>query len=150
MKYLAIDLGSKTLGLARGSGIIASPWKTLRFKENDFESALTLLLEVIKEYQPNEIILGYPLNMDGSVGESANTVLQFKKLLELKISNKIIIVLLDERRTTFSANQVLIAANLSRNARKAKKDEVAATIILQTYFDKINFEKARKGEDSER
>lgn len=143
MKYLAIDLGSKTLGLAYGTGIIASPWKTLRFKENDFNQALKELLIVIKEYQPDEIVLGYPLNMDGSVGESAETVLEFKKMLEEKI-NDINVVLLDERRSTFSANQVLIAADLSRKARKEKKDQVAATIILQTYFDKLNFEKQRK------
>lgn len=143
MKYLAIDLGSKTLGLAYGTGIIASPWKTLRFKENDFNQALKELLIVIKEYQPDEIVLGYPLNMDGSVGESAETVLEFKKMLEEKIDD-INVVLLDERRSTFSANQVLIAADLSRKARKEKKDQVAATIILQTYFDKLNFEKQRK------
>ncbi|MBE4703807.1 Holliday junction resolvase RuvX [Spiroplasma platyhelix] len=150
MKYLAIDLGSKTLGLARGTGLIASPWKTLRFKENDFDQALQGLLLAIKEYQPDEIILGYPLNMNGSIGESAETVLQFKKMLEEKIDSEIAIVLLDERRTTFSANQVLIAADLSRKARKEKKDQVAATIILQTYFDKINFQKQRKEEDNDK
>lgn len=150
MKYLAIDLGSKTLGLAKGTGIIASPWKTLRFKENDFLEALKQLLEAIKEYQPDEIVLGYPLNMDGSIGESANIVLQFQKKLVEKIDNKITVVLLDERRTTFSANQVLIAADLSRKSRKEKKDQVAATIILQTYFDKINFEKSRKEERNEK
>lgn len=146
MKYLAIDLGSKTLGLAHGTGIIASPWKTLRFKENDFNQALKELLTVIKEYQPDEIILGYPINMDGSVGESAETVLEFKKMLEEKIDDQIMIVLLDERRTTFSANQILIAADLSREKRKEKKDQVAAAIILQIYFDKKNYEKKQKEE----
>lgn len=150
MKYLAIDLGSKTLGLAIGTGIIASPWKTLRFKENDFNQALSELIIIIKEYKPNKIILGYPLNMDGSIGQSAKTVLQFKDLLLEKIYNSIEIVLLDERRTTFSANQVLIAADLSRKARKEKKDQVAAAIILQIYFDKINFEKSWKEKNNEK
>lgn len=150
MKYLAIDLGSKTLGLARGSGLIASAWKTLRFKENDFAQALKELLGVIKEYQPDEIILGYPLNMDGSVGESAEVVLAFKKMLEEKLSSKIPVVLIDERRTTFSANQVLIAADMSRKARKEKKDQVAATIILQTYFDKLNFAKQSEEEKDDK
>ncbi|MGL5268404.1 MAG: Holliday junction resolvase RuvX [Spiroplasma sp.] len=149
MKYLAIDLGSKTLGLAKGAGIIASPWKTLRFKENDFNQALLELVTVIEDYQPDEIVLGYPLNMDGSLGESAKVVLAFKNLLLQKINNNIKIVLLDERRTTFSANKVLIAANLSRKARKEKKDQVAATIILQTYFDKLNFEIQRKETNNE-
>lgn len=150
MKYLAIDLGSKTLGLARGSGIIASSWKTLRFKENDFNQALIELMKVIKEYQPDEIILGYPLNMDGSAGASAQTVLEFKDLLAKNIDGNISIILLDERRTTFSANQILIAADLSRKSRKEKKDQVAAAIILQTYFDKINFEKLNKEKQNEK
>lgn len=149
MKYLAIDLGSKTLGLARGTGLIASPWKTLRFKENDFHQALRELLVVIKEYEPDEIILGYPINMDGSIGDSAKTVLQFKDLLMQKLGDNTTIVLIDERRTTFSANQVLIAADVSRKARKEKKDQVAATIILQTYFDKLNFQKAEKENEND-
>lgn len=149
MKYLAVDLGSKTLGLAKGAGIIASPWKTLRFKENDFQQALIEFFKAVDEYHPDEIILGYPINMDGSVGESAKVVLMFKELLEEKNDNDIKIVLVDERRTTFSANKVLIAADLSRKVRKEKKDQVAATIILQTYFDKLNFEKQRREEKDE-
>lgn len=144
MKYLGLDLGSKTLGLATGTGIIASPWKTLRFKEHDFTLALEMLLMAIGEYQPNQLIIGYPLNMDGSVGESAQTVLEFKKLLEQKISKDLTVVLLDERRTTFSANQVLIKADVKRAKRKEVKDQLAATIILQTYFDKLKFANSGK------
>lgn len=140
MKYLGIDLGSKTLGLATGTGIIASPWKTLRFKEHDFDLALDMLLMAIGDYQPNEVIIGYPLNMDGSVGESAQVVLEFKKLLENKVSKDLTVVLFDERRTTFSANQTLIQGNVKRAKRKELKDQLAATIILQTYFDKLKFE----------
>lgn len=140
MKYLGIDLGSKTLGLATGTGIIASPWKTLRFKEHDFDLALDMLLMAIGDYQPNEVIIGYPLNMDGSVGESAQVVLEFKKLLENKVSKDLTVVLFDERRTTFSANQALIQGNIKRAKRKELKDQLAATIILQTYFDKLKFE----------
>ncbi|MCL6429171.1 putative pre-16S rRNA nuclease [Spiroplasma sp. JKS002669] len=140
MKYLGIDLGSKTLGLATGTGIIASPWKTLRFKEHDFDLALDMLLMAIGDYQPNEVIIGYPLNMDGSVGESAQVVLEFKKLLENKVSKDLTVVLFDERRTTFSANQALIQGNVKRAKRKELKDQLAATIILQTYFDKLKFE----------
>ena len=140
MKYLGIDLGSKTLGLATGTGIIASPWKTLKFKEHDFNLALDMLLMAIGDYQPNQVIIGYPLNMDGSVGESAQVVLEFKNILETKISKDLTIVLFDERRTTFSANQALIQWNVKRAKRKELKDQLAATIILQTYFDKLKFE----------
>lgn len=138
MKYLGIDLGSKTLGLAIGQGIIASSWKTLRFNEHNFNHALSLLLPEIEQYQPTKIILGFPLNMDGSVGQSAQAALEFKALLASQISKEIEIILIDERRSTFSAKQLLINANLTRKKQKQVKDQVAATIILQTYFDKIN------------
>ncbi|MDQ7982624.1 MAG: Holliday junction resolvase RuvX [Spiroplasma sp.] len=146
MKYLGIDLGSKTLGLATGTGIIASPWKTLKFKEHNFTLALEMLLMAIGEYQPNQVIIGYPLNMDGSVGKSAEIVLEFKKLLESKISKDLTVVLFDERRTTFSAHQVLIDANIKRAKRKELKDKLAATIILQTYFDKLKFANSNSSE----
>jgi len=99
-----------------------------------------MLLMAIGDYQPNELIIGYPLNMDGSVGESAQVVLEFKKLLENKVSKDLTVVLFDERRTTFSANQALIQGNVKRAKRKELKDQLAATIILQTYFDKLKFE----------
>ncbi|WP_308149338.1 Holliday junction resolvase RuvX [Spiroplasma sp. AdecLV25b] len=139
MKYLGIDLGSKTLGLARGEGKIAFSWKTLRFYEHDFNDAIAQLNTVIKEYQPDTLVFGYPLNMDGSIGASAQTVNKFIETFKSQQNNdKLNIVLQDERRTTYSSQQILIKADVSRNKRKIVKDQLAAAIILQSYFDKIN------------
>lgn len=139
MKYLGIDLGSKTLGLARGEGKIAFSWKTIRFPEHDFKSAIMQLQNVIKEYQPNILVFGYPLNMDGTEGSSAKIVLNFIDNFKLIENNdKLSIVLQDERRTTYSSQQILIKNNVSKNKRKQVKDQLAAAIILQAYFDKIN------------
>lgn len=138
MKYLGIDLGSKTIGLATGQGLIANSWKTIRFKEFNYKEGISNLLKCINEYKPNKIILGYPINMDGSIGESAQTVLKFKERLKENLTENIDIVLIDERKSTFSAKQILISANLTRKKQKEKKDQLAASIILQNYFDSIN------------
>lgn len=139
MKYLGIDLGSKTLGLARGEGKIAFSWKTIRFPEHDFENAIIQLQDVIKEYQPNILVFGYPLNMNGTEGPSAKIVLNFIEKLKLSHNNdKLNIILQDERRTTYSSRQILIKSNVSNNKIKQVKDQLAAAIILQAYFDKIN------------
>lgn len=139
MKYLGIDLGSKTLGLARGEGKIAFSWKTLRFCEHDFNDAIAQLNMALKEYRADTLVFGYPFNMDGSAGSSVQTVNKFIKAFKLQQNNdKLSIVLQDERRTTYSSQQILIKANVSRNKRKAVNDQLAAAIILQSYFDKIN------------
>lgn len=139
MKYLGIDLGSKTLGLARGEGKIAFSWKTIRFPEHDFKNAIIQLQTAIKQYQPNVLVFGYPLNMDGTVGPSAKIVLNFIDTFKIIQNNdKLNIILQDERRTTYSSQQILIKSNISLNKRKQVKDQLAAAIILQSYFDKIN------------
>ena len=139
MKYLGIDLGSKTLGLARGTGSIAFAWTTLRFQEHNFNDAITQLQVIITTYQPNVVVFGYPLNMNGTVGDSAQTVLNFIDKFKLIANNATLeIVLQDERRTTYSSQQILIKTNVSRQKRKTFKDQLAAAIILQSYFNKIN------------
>ncbi|WP_338975230.1 Holliday junction resolvase RuvX [Spiroplasma endosymbiont of Monopis laevigella] len=138
MKYLGIDLGSKTLGLARGEGKIAFSWKNIRFPEHDFNNAIIQLQNVIKEYDADILVFGYPLNMDSTVGPSAKIVLNFIDKFKLTQNNdKLNIVLQDERRTTYSSQQILIKSNVSSNKRKQVKDQLAAAIILQSYFDKI-------------
>ncbi|WP_339048153.1 Holliday junction resolvase RuvX [Spiroplasma endosymbiont of Colias croceus] len=138
MKYLGIDLGSKTLGLARGEGKIAFSWKTIRFPEHDFNNAIIQLQNAIKEYDADILVFGYPLNMDSTVGPSAKIVLNFIDKFKLTQNNdKLNIVLQDERRTTYSSQQILIKSNVFSNKRKQVKDQLAAAIILQSYFDKI-------------
>ncbi len=136
MRYLGLDLGSKTLGIAISDTTltIANVLTTLNFESDNYDSILKPLENIIKENEIQKLILGYPLNMDGSIGERAEITLNFKKKLENKF--KLEVVLQDERLTSVISNQVLISADLSRKKRKKKVDGIAASLILQSYLDK--------------
>lgn len=140
MRYMGLDLGSKTLGIAISdtTKTIANVLTTLRFKNEDYKSLLDPLSDIIKENSISKIILGYPKNMDNSIGERAKITLEFKKILESKF--KIEVIMEDERLTSVISNNILLEADLSRKKRKQKVDGLAAEIILQSYLD-------RKGED---
>jgi len=136
MRYLGLDLGSKTLGIATSdyTKTIASTLKTLRFKDENYSSLIAPLKEIISEYDIEKIILGLPKNMDNSIGMRANICLEFKKMLESEFGLEVIME--DERLTSVISNQVLIEADVSRKKRKNKVDGIAAQIILQSYLDK--------------
>ncbi len=136
MRYLGLDLGSKTLGISISDTTltIANVLKTLYFESDDYDSLILPLKEIIEEYDVQKLVLGYPLNMDGSVGERAVITLKFKKKLEEAFPLEV--VLQDERLTSVISNQVLISADLSRKKRKKKVDGIAANLILQSYLDK--------------
>ena len=131
-----MDLGSKTLGMAISDTTltIANVLKTLYFDEDDYDSLFNPLKKIIDEYHVSKIILGYPLNMDGTVGSRAEITLDFKKKLEDYFQLEVI--LQDERLTSVISNQVLIDADLSRKKRKKKVDGIAASLILQSYLDR--------------
>lgn len=139
MRYMGLDLGSKTLGIAISdiTKTIANVYTTLRFENEDYDSLLEPLSNIIKENDITKIILGYPKNMDNSIGERALIALDFKNKLESKF--KIEVIMEDERLTSVISNNILIEADLSRKKRKKKVDGIAAQIILQGYLD-------RKGE----
>lgn len=136
MRYLGLDLGSKTLGVSVSdqTKTIASVLKTLYFENEDYDSLIEPLNDIIKEYQVEKIILGYPKNMDNTIGTRAEITLKFKEKLEDKL--KLEVVLEDERLTSVISNQVLIDADMSRKKRKKKVDGIAAQLILQSYLNK--------------
>lgn len=136
MRYLGLDLGSKTLGIAISdpSNTIASVLKTLRFSDEDYQSLIEPLKEIVNENKIQQIVLGYPLNMNGTVGMRAEICLNFKKMLEEQLD--VSVVMEDERLTSVISNQILIQADLSRKKRKKKVDGLAAQIILQSYLDR--------------
>lgn len=139
MRYLGLDLGTKTLGLALSdeTGTIATSVKTLRYETLD--TIWPVLEEVIAANHVHTLVLGYPKNMNNTIGPRAESTLLFKEQLEAKFS--LPVILQDERLSTVSAHQTMIKANMSRKKRKEKVDSVAATIILQTYLDKKGKEK---------
>lgn len=133
MRYIGLDLGTKTLGIAISdrSATIASGYKTIVYKDED--ALLLELNEIIISNNVDKIILGFPKNMNNTIGESAKRTLLFKDKLELYFGKEVI--LQDERLTTVQATNLLIEADLSRKKRKKVIDKLAATVILQSYLD---------------
>ena len=132
MKCLGMDLGTKTLGLAISDkqGIIASPYKLIRF--NNIEDAVKEVLDITEKEKIEVLVLGLPKNMNNTLGFASERSLKFKKLLEEKTNLKI--ELIDERLSTVEAERVLIEENMSRKKRKDYIDCAAAAIILDTYL----------------
>jgi len=137
MRCLGLDLGSKTLGIAISdmTNCIASVYKTIFFKDEDYSILIEPLREIIEMENVGTIVLGLPKNMNNSLGPRAMITLEFKEMLEDNFS--IPVIMEDERLTSVISNNILISANVSRNKRKKKVDGMAAVIILQSYLDKM-------------
>lgn len=136
MKYLGLDLGSRTLGVAVStSGIYASDLKVIRHNE-EYDRLINEVKALVDEYKIDVIVLGLPKNMNNSIGEKGNLSISFKEKLEKATGKEVILE--DERLTTVIATNSLISTDNSRKKRKKVVDSVAATIILQSYLDRIN------------
>ena len=138
MRYLGLDLGSKTLGISisDATGLIASNLKTLYFNDENYDCLLEPLKEIVLEENIEKLVLGLPKNMDNTLGPRAMITLEFKEKLEKYLDIEVIME--DERLTSVISNNVLIQADVSRKKRKKKVDGMAAVLILQSYLDKIN------------
>jgi len=132
-RVMAIDVGERRIGVAVSDSlnIIAQGLEVIERKSDSNVS--DKLESLIKEYNVSKIIVGMPLNMNGSKGASAKTAEVFASLLKRHFS--IDIEMLDERLTTKQGERVLLEANLSRKKRKRSIDKIAAQLILQTYLD---------------
>ncbi len=137
MRCLGLDLGSKTLGISisDATNTIASVYTTLYFKDENYDSLILPLKEIIDKEKIDTLVLGLPKNMNNTFGERAVITLEFKKKLEEAFALEVIME--DERLTSVISNNVLIKADVSRKKRKKKVDGMAAVIILQGYLDKI-------------
>lgn len=136
MRYLGLDLGTKTLGIAitDKTRTIARVLKVVHFRSEDYETPVKEVVELVKEYEIQKIALGLPKNMNNSTGFASARSLEFKKKLEEKIN--IPIILIDERLSTVEAENILLDADMSREKRKKIIDGVAAEIILETLIRK--------------
>ncbi len=136
MRYLGLDLGTKTLGVSitDKTGLITRELPVIRFDFEDYDSALIQAKEVIDEYNISEVVLGLPKNMDGSLGFAANRSLKFKELLE---NTGVIVHLVDERLTTKSAIDMMHEINKTEKNSKNIIDSVSASIILESYLKSI-------------
>ncbi len=140
MRYIGLDLGSRTLGvsLSDPSGIIASSYEVIRHNE-EYDRLIEDVKKIIEEKNVEKIVLGLPKNMNGTIGEKGELSYKFKEMLEK--STNLEVFLEDERLTTVQATNLLIKNDTSRKKRKEVVDSMAATIILQSFLDKNKKEK---------
>ncbi|MEG1596740.1 MAG: Holliday junction resolvase RuvX [Bacilli bacterium] len=136
MRYLGIDLGSRRMGvsLSDPTGIIATPLIVVNHVDN-YPFLIDEIKKMVKDNKVDEIVLGFPKNMNNTIGEKGELSIWFKKELEEKL--EINVHLIDERLSTKSANDILINNNTRRNKRKKVIDKMAAVIILQSFLDRI-------------
>ena len=139
MKYLGLDLGSKTLGIAISDelGFLARALETYRFESDDYDSAVNYTIEVCNKNNVKTVVLGLPKHMNGDEGIRSQISYDFKAKIESKSDIKV--VLEDERLSTIMVDRAMISGNMRREKRKEKKDEMAAVVILQNYLDKMSF-----------
>lgn len=137
MRILGLDYGSRTVGVAVSDplGLTAQGVETIwREKENHLRRTLVRIEEIIEEYSVTEIVLGYPKNMNNSVGERALKSLEFRQMLERRTG--LPVVMWDERLSTAEAERTLMEAQVRRENRKQYLDQMAAVLILQGYLDR--------------
>lgn len=134
---MGLDLGTKTIGVAVSdeSRITAQPIGVIR--RVSFEKDLIALKELVEKYQVTEIVLGLPVNMNGTMGEKSLSAMRFRDRLAERTG--LPIGVWDERLSTAAVNRVLIDGDMSRAKRKGVVDKLAASYILQGYLDSIKY-----------
>lgn len=138
MNLLGLDFGTKTVGVAACSseGALPYPVETIHRKEEEnLKATIRRIMELCAQEKTDLIVLGLPLNMDGTEGESARRVRAFQKRLSEAVY-PVKVVLEDERLSTFEAEQPMIESGIKdRKKRKEKVDQLAAAVILKSYLN---------------
>lgn len=141
MKVMALDVGDKTIGIAMSDELLIAAHGHSTLKRVGIKKDTGKLLDLIKEHNCTTIIIGLPINLDGSDSIQTEKVREFAKGLENKLRSNSLqnvqVKFQDERFTTSIAEKVLIEADVSRKGRKAVIDKQAAAIILQSYLDSL-------------
>ena len=135
MRILGLDFGTKTTGVAVSDplGFTAQGLEILRRTDSyNLKPTINRIKEICEEYKVEKIVLGFPKNMNNTEGERCQHTLVFKKKLEQALA--LPVDLWDERLTTMEAENVLLAADVSRGRRKQVIDKLAAVLILQNYL----------------
>ena len=140
MRIMGLDYGSKTVGVAISDplGITAQGIEIIRReKETKLRQTLARIEALIKEYQVESIVLGFPKNMNNTIGDRSEKSLAFKEMLEKRTG--LDVVMWDERLTTVEANRTLMEGKVRREDRSKYVDMLAAVYILQGYLDSRSF-----------
>lgn len=138
MRVMGLDYGSVTVGVAISDElqITAQGIEVIRRKQdNKLRQTLSRIETLIEEYNVQKIVLGYPKNMNNTIGERAKKSEEFAEMLKRRTGLEV--VLMDERLTTVSAHNAMIEGDVRREQRAKVVDKVAAVFILQTYLDSI-------------
>lgn len=132
MRIMGLDFGSKTIGVAMSDAFFwtAQGVKTIRRSKKEIDE----LRELIREYEVMEIVIGYPKNMNGTLGPRCASTDEFAEALRLEFG--LPVELWDERLSTVAAQRTLLEADVSRSKRKLVIDKLAAVFILQGYLDR--------------
>ena len=141
MRVMGLDYGSKTVGVAISDplGITAQGIETIHRKaENKLRQTLARIEELAKEYAVDRLVLGFPKNMNNTIGDRAEKSLEFKEMLERRTG--LPVVMWDERLTTVEAERTLIESKVRREDRKKYVDKIAAVFILQGYLDSVHID----------
>ena len=135
MRTMGLDAGTKTVGIAISDafGWTAQGIETIKIDEAAGEFGLDRIGELVREHEVSKFVVGFPKNMNNTVGPRGEAAKMFAGLLEETFS--LPVVLWDERLTTMAAERVLIDADVSRKKRKKVIDKMAAMMILQGYLD---------------
>lgn len=142
MRIMGLDFGSKTVGVAISDPlfITAQGIEIIRRRdENKLRKTLARIEELIVQYEVGEIVLGFPKNMNDTIGERAELSLEFKEKLERR--SGLPVTMWDERLTTAAADKAMMEAGIRREHRKEYVDKIAAVFILQGYLDYLKNEK---------
>ena len=136
MRIMGLDYGSKTVGVAVSDALLltAQNIETIcREQENKLRRTLARIQELCLEYEVEEIVLGFPKNMNNTTGDRAEKSLEFAEMLKKRTG--LPVVMWDERLTTVAAEQVLMESGVRREHRKKYVDQIPASMILQGYLD---------------
>lgn len=141
-RIMGLDYGSVTVGVAISDSLLitAQGIEIIRRKqENVIRKTLVRIEELIKEYQVDTIVVGYPKHMNNTVGERAKKAEEFANTLRKRTGLEVI--LWDERLTTVAADRVLSQTSMNYKEKAFVVDKLAAVLILQGYLDMLNFKK---------
>ena len=136
MRIMGLDYGSRTIGVAVSDalGLTAQGVEIIRrTSENKLRQTLARIEALVREYEVGTIVLGFPKNMNNTIGDRAEKSLAFKEMLERRTG--LPVIMWDERLTTVEANRTLMEGNVRREDRKQYVDMLAAVYILQGYLD---------------
>ena len=142
LRIVGLDYGSVTVGVAVSDALLvtAQPVEVIKRKsETKLRQTLARIEELIASYEVQKIVLGYPKNMNNTLGERVQRTEEFREKLEKRTGLEV--VMWDERLSTVSAVEVLKEGNVRRENRKNYVDKIAASFILQGYLDSLRFEK---------